>query len=340
MTDTDEQEQPREPVYGKIHVEIEEGTEPTRLDKALVAQCPDLSRARLQALIKEGQVIVDGYIIKKSSHEVAPKNQITIDIPPPRDDTIEAQDIPIDVVYEDEDLLVINKAAHMVVHPGAGNWDGTLVNALLHHCKGNLSGIGGVQRPGIVHRLDKETSGLLVVAKNDLAHQGLSDQLQDRSLSRIYKAFTWRVPTIIKSKVDMPIGRDKVNRIKMAIMMTTGREAVTHYRLKQGYGDGVAEIQCKLETGRTHQIRVHMQHIKHPLIGDPLYGLPDQEGRAMLKRAGYEVEEIAQIMAFERQALHAAEIGFFHPRTGEEMHFTCEMPEDLQNLENCLKSIL
>ena len=323
----------------RLDIQIPEDAAPSRLDKALAVACPDLSRSRLQALIKDGQVIVSGYIIKKPSYEVVSGNKISINIPPAVDDEMKAEDIPLDVIFEDDDLLVINKDVGMVVHPGAGNWDGTLVNALLHHCKGNLSGIGGVQRPGIVHRLDKETSGLIVVAKNDMAHQSLSDQLQDRSLSRIYKAFVWRAPVIIKSKVDMPIGRDNVNRIKMAIMMSSGREATTHYMLDKKYDEAASILECKLETGRTHQIRVHMQHIKHPLIGDPLYGLPNQEGRALLKRAGYESDAIDQIMAFDRQALHAAEIGFIHPRSDEQMHFKCDMPEDLQNLENCLNSI-
>lgn len=323
-----------------LHIEIPPESKPVRLDKALALACPDLSRSRLQALIKDDQVIVGDYIINKSSHLVEAGDKIIINIPPAVDDTIKAENIPLDIVYEDDDLLVINKAVGMVVHPGAGNWDGTLVNALLYHCKGNLSGIGGVQRPGIVHRLDKETSGLMVVAKNDMAHQGLSDQLQDRTLSRIYKAFVWHVPVIIKDKVDMPIGRDNNNRLKMGIMMKSGRDAVTHYMLRENYGGAVALLECKLETGRTHQIRVHMQHIKHPLIGDPLYGLPAQEGVALLKRGGYDEEAIAKIMAFNRQALHAAEIGFIHPQTDEEMHFKCDMPEDLQEIENLLKSML
>jgi 23S rRNA pseudouridine1911/1915/1917 synthase len=179
-----------------------------------------------------------------------------------------------------------------VVHPGAGNFDGTLVNALLYHCRGNLSGIGGVKRPGIVHRLDKETSGLMVVAKNDIAHQGLSEQLQDRTLSRTYVALAWRVPTLIKGTIDEPIGRHATNRLKMAIRKTSGREAVTHYHVQEKYGDIASWVECKLESGRTHQIRVHMQHIKHPLVGDPLYGLPDQEGVAYLKKAGMEPKNI------------------------------------------------
>lgn len=323
----------------KLEIEVHEDTAPSRLDKVLAMECPDFSRSRLQALIKGGQVIVEGFIIKKTSYEVKAGDNITITVPAAVDDEMKAEDIPLDIVFEDDDLLVINKSVGMVVHPGAGNWDGTLVNALLHHCKGNLSGISGVQRPGIVHRLDKETSGLMVVAKNDMAHQGLSDQLQDRTLSRIYKAFIWRAPTIIKGAVNMPIGRDTANRIKMGIMMKSGREAITHYHVREKYDEAVGLVECKLETGRTHQIRVHMQHIRHPLIGDPLYGLPDQEGTAILKRSGYEEDIIEQIMEFKRQALHAAEIGFIHPNSGEEMHFTCDMPDDLQNIENCLKTI-
>ena len=233
----------------KLEIKIPEEAKPSRLDKALAQECPDLSRSRLQALVKEGNVIVSGYVIKKNSHEVVAGDEITVKIPPAIEDEMKPENIPLDVVYEDDDLLVINKAVGMVVHPGAGNRDGTLVNALLHHCKGNLSGIGGVQRPGIVHRLDKETSGLMVVAKNDNAHQGLSDQLKDRTLSRVYNAFVWRVPTIIKGKVDMPIGRDNHNRLKMAIMMTSGREAVTHYKVHDKYEEAVAMMACKLETG-------------------------------------------------------------------------------------------
>lgn len=323
----------------KIDLEVPTGLPPTRLDKALADLHPALSRSRLKSLILDGQVIVGGYIIKSASHKVGAGDIITITVPDAVDDTPRAQNIPLEIVYEDEDLLVINKDVGMVVHPAAGNYDGTLVNALLHHCKGNLSGIGGVKRPGIVHRLDKETSGLMVVAKNDLAHQGLSAQLQDRTLSRIYTSIIWRAPTLIKGSVDMPIGRSTSNRLKMAIMMKSGRTATTHYHVQEKYDEAAALVDCKLESGRTHQIRVHMQHIKHPLVGDPLYGLPDQEGRALLKRSGYEDDIIDQIMAFSRQALHAREIGFIHPRLDEEMTFSSDIPTDLQNLKNLFKTI-
>ncbi len=322
-----------------IRLEIPEDTPPLRLDKALALLHPDMSRSRLKSLILAGDVVVEGFIVKTASYKVEAGNTIKIKVPPPVEDTPRAENIPLDIVYEDDDLLVINKAVGMVVHPAVGNMNGTLVNALLHHCKDNLSGIGGVKRPGIVHRLDKETSGLMVVAKNDMAHQGLSEQLQDRSLTRIYSALIWRVPTLLKGSVDMPIGRHSSNRLKMAIMMKSGRDAVTHYHCHEKYDEAASWVDCKLESGRTHQIRVHMQHIKHPLIGDPLYGLPHQEGQALLKRSGYEEETIKKIMSFDRQALHAREIGFFHPRSGEEMHFNSEMPEDLQKLKNLFKSI-
>ncbi len=322
-----------------ISLSVPEGTDPLRLDKALAILHPDLSRSRLKALILNGDVIVSGYIIKTASHKVSAGEVIKISIPPPIEDTPRAENIPLDIIYEDDDLLVVNKPVGMVVHPATGNLNGTLVNALLYHCKDNLSGIGGVKRPGIVHRLDKETSGLMVVAKNDMAHQGLSDQLQDRTLSRIYSALVWRVPTLIKGFVDMPIGRHSSNRLKMAIMMKSGREALTHYHVQEKYDEAASWLDCKLESGRTHQIRVHMQHAKHPLVGDPLYGLPNQEGQALLKRGGYDEDVIKQIMSFDRQALHAREIGFVHPRTEEEMHFTSHMPEDLQKLKSLFKTI-
>jgi 23S rRNA pseudouridine1911/1915/1917 synthase len=322
-----------------INVTVPEGQVPARLDKTIALLYPDLSRTRIKNLIEEGRVIVAGNIVSTPSFKVQEHDVITIEIPPAVDDTPEAQNISLDIIYEDDDLLVINKAADMVVHPGAGNHDGTLVNALLYHCKGNLSGIGGVKRPGIVHRLDRETSGLMVVAKNDKAHQGLSDQLQDRTLSRTYEAIVWRVPTLIKGKINEPVGRHQTNRLKMAVMKSSGRDAVTHYHVQENYGEVACLVECKLESGRTHQIRVHMQHIKHPIVGDPLYGLPQQEGEALLKKASVAPENIQKIMDFGRQALHAREIGFIHPLKGEPMHFKQKCPEDLLILKKCFKSI-
>lgn len=321
------------------NITVPETIDTGRVDKVLATLFPDLSRSRIKVLIEQGQVTVQQQKITTPSHRVNAGDKISIVIPDAVDDTPAAENIPLDIVYEDDDLIVINKAAGMVVHPAAGNRQGTLVNALLYHCKNNLSGIGGVKRPGIVHRLDKETSGLMVVAKNDHAHHGLSAQLQDRSLSRVYRALVWRVPIIIKGSVNLPVGRHGTNRLKMAIRKSSGREAKTHYQLVESYGDALSWLDCKLESGRTHQIRVHMQHIKHPLVGDPLYGLPDQEGRAILKKAGYDDKALETLMRFGRQALHAFEIGFIHPVSGQEMRFSCEFPEDLKIIENIVKSI-
>lgn len=313
-----------------------------RLDKVVALLVDDLSRARVQGLIDDGAVTVNGAPVRTSSFKVKAGDDIDIIVPPPVDAEPKAENIPLDIVYEDEDLLVINKAAGMVVHPGAGNWNGTLVNALLHHCKGSLSGIGGVARPGIVHRLDKDTSGLMIVAKNDRAHKGLAGQLSDRTLSRTYQAFVWRVPSIVKDKVNAPIGRHPANRLKMAVRPAKAagaREAVTYYLRESAVCDVVALFRCDLETGRTHQIRVHMQHIGHPLLGDPLYGLPRQEQISLLKKAGAGEAVLAAVTEFPRQALHAAEIRFIHPVLGEEMTFSSPLPEDLQTLFNHLKSI-
>jgi len=318
---------------------ITEDTSGTRLDKALANLMPDLSRSRIKDLIVAGQVGIDDKIIKTPSFKVSSGNRITVQIPDLVEADPEPENIPLNVIYEDDDLLVINKDANMVVHPAVGNSSGTLVNALLYHCGDSLSGIGGVKRPGIVHRLDKETSGLLVVAKHDQAHQGLSDQLKDRTLNRIYTAFTWRAPNLIKGKIDEPIGRHPTNRLKMAIMKSSGRDSRTHYHVQEKYGDAAAKIDCKLESGRTHQIRVHMQHIKNPIIGDPLYGLVEQESRSILSKSGYEEEIIDKVLNFPRQALHAQKIGFIHPQKGEEMAFETPLPEDIRNLENHLKSV-
>jgi 23S rRNA pseudouridine1911/1915/1917 synthase len=323
-----------------IYITLPEGYPLTRLDKAIADQLPDISRARIQSFIEDEKVKVSGRVEKKPSLRVGSGQELILSIPPAIDDTPRPQDIPLNIVYEDDDLLVINKVVGMVVHPAAGNFEGTLVNALLFHCGDSLSGVGGVKRPGIVHRLDKDTSGLMVVAKHDKAHQGLSGQLQNKSLFRLYYSFVWRSPTIIKGKVDLPIGRHSTNRLKMAVQKSSGRDAVTHYQSIESFQDAVSLFECRLETGRTHQIRVHMQQIKHPLVGDPLYGLPDQEGRALLKKAGYEPKVIEKIAEFPRQALHAAEIGFIHPVSGKKMHFKTEYPEDMQNLKNYLKSVV
>lgn len=311
-----------------------------RLDKFLAGACPDLSRTRLQALIDEGQVTLDGKTSRTPSLKIKDGAEISIIIPPPVDDTPRAENIPLDIVYEDDDLLVINKPAGLVVHPAAGHAQGTLVNALLYHCGDTLSGIGGVRRPGIVHRLDKETSGLMLVAKNDAAHRGLSAQLADRSLSRTYSAFVWDAPNIRKGFVDQPIGRHPTNRLRMAVTKSPGsREARTHFTVIESFGGGsAAHVQCDLETGRTHQVRVHMAYMNHPLIGDPLYGIQPTGRDSRLRKGRWAEEEIAIIRAFPRQALHAVEIRFIHPGTGEEESFESDLPPDMVALENALKT--
>ncbi len=310
-----------------------------RLDKALAALCDDYSRSRIQSLIEDGDVTLNGKVCTSSKQKVVAGDVIKLTVPPVIDAIPKPEDIPLDIVYQDDDLLVINKPVGLTVHPGAGQHSGTLVNALLYHCAGELSGIGGVARPGIVHRLDKDTSGLMVVAKNDRAHQGLSEQLVDRTLGRIYTAFVWKVPMPIKGIIDQPIGRHKISRIKMAVRGASARDATTHYHVEQAYGHTAAKVICQLESGRTHQIRVHMAHLKHPLIGDALYGLTEQEGRSLLNRAGLQEEARSQILSLDRQALHAGIIGFVHPVTGEEMEFEADLPEDLLALESVLETI-
>ena len=302
-----------------------------RMDKFLAAQAPELSRTRIQNLVSEGQVLLNGEVWDSASHKLKAGDEIVISVPEARDDTPVAEDIPLDIVYEDDALIVINKPVGLVVHAGAGHADGTLVNALLHHCGDTLSGIGGVKRPGIVHRLDKDTSGLMLVAKTDKAHKKLSAQLSDRTLHRRYKALVWGTPVPRKGVVDAPIGRHPSNRQKMGVVHRNGREARTQYLLVEEWGP-VSMVECTLETGRTHQVRVHMAHAGYPLLGDPLYGLARNGQTSRLKKGGLAEELIPQVLDFPRQALHAAEIAFIHPLTDEEMWFEADLPEDMQAL--------
>ncbi|SNS39394.1 ribosomal large subunit pseudouridine synthase D [Sphingomonas laterariae] len=293
-----------------------------RLDKALATALPEFSRERLKALINDGQVHrADGAPAGDPSAKVAPGDAFDVTVPPPIPLENEAQDIPLVIAYEDDHLIVVDKPAGLVVHPAAGNLDGTLVNALLHHCGGSLSGIGGVARPGIVHRIDKDTSGLMVAAKTDLAHEGLAKQFAAHSIDRRYRAIVAGLPVPTTGSVDGPIARSATHRKKMAIVQDgRGKRAVTHYRLITAL-KGASLVECRLETGRTHQVRVHMSSIGHPLLGDPVYGRIRPEHRSLLNRLG-----------FERQALHAAHLGFIHPYSGEHLAFDSNMPPDMQAL--------
>lgn len=315
-----------------------------RLDKALTAlcarheKCEDFSRARIQALIKAGQVLLNGKPCRSPSSKPGPGDILRICVPAPVEAVPEPEKIPLDILYEDEDLIVLNKQAGLVVHPGAGNPDGTLVNALLHHCGDSLSGIGGVLRPGIVHRLDKDTSGLMIAAKNDKAHRSLSRQLAGRTLSRIYKALVLGVPMPVKGAVNTALGRDPRNRIKMAVRRRGGKAAKTYYEVTAKYKEALALLECRLESGRTHQIRAHMQSIKHPIVGDPLYGPQATALRAALQLAGCDEPAIKAALDFPRQALHACALKFVHPASSESMSFKAPLPADIANLLDLLKN--
>lgn len=295
-----------------------------RLDRALAAVLPALSRERLKALISSGRVTGPaGAVRDPAAKALSGAYQVTIPEPAPAHNA--PQDIALDIVFEDEHLLVVDKPPGMVVHPAAGNADGTLVNALLHHCAGRLSGIGGVARPGIVHRIDKGTSGLLVVAKTDVAHEGLSAQFARHGIDRRYRAVVAGLPNPLAGTIDAPLARSPANRQKMAIVEgRRGKRAVTHYRVLEPLREA-ALVECRLETGRTHQVRVHMTSIGHPLLGDPAYGRTRMPHRELLKRLG-----------FERQALHAAELGFIHPVTGAPLSFKSDAPSDMQELLSAL----
>jgi len=299
-----------------------------RLDKALAGLLPTLSRERLKALILDGHVAgARGEPIRDPARKVAPGQTFTLDIPEAIPADAAAQEIPLAIVHEDAHLVVVDKPAGLVVHPAAGNLDGTLVNALLHHCGGSLSGIGGVARPGIVHRIDKDTSGLIVVAKSDAAHEGLARQFKDHSIERRYLAIVSGIPAPPSGTVDTWIGRSERNRKKMSVQHEgRGKHAVTHYRMVEPLC-GAALVECRLETGRTHQVRVHMSHIGHALLGDPVYG---GGGKGKLK-------DVLAKLSFRRQALHAVSLGFIHPVTGERLLFESAPPQDMQELLSQLR---
>lgn len=294
------------------HLPINEELKGTRLDKALSDYLNGVSRSYLQKLIKEGYVTVNDRP-EKASFKLNVQDRVMVTLPDEEPVDILPEDIPLDILYEDPELLVVNKPKGMVVHPSAGHSSGTLVNALLYHCSGQLSGINGVQRPGIVHRIDKDTTGALVVCKTDLAHQSLAAQLKEHSITRRYRAVVHHNIREDEGTVDAPIGRHPVDRKKMAVNYRNGKRAVTHYRVLERFGD-YTYIECRLETGRTHQIRVHMSHIGHPLLGDEIYG----PAKCPFRLQG--------------QCLHAMVLGFLHPVTGEYLEFTAPLPEYFEQL--------
>ena len=302
-----------------VQLLIDEENHGARVDSALSLQLPEISRSFIQKLIESGAVRVNGQLCTSKKHKVSKDDAVELQIPEPKALEAKAEDIPLQLVYEDDDLLVVNKPRGMVVHPAAGNESGTLVNAVMFHCKGRLSSINGVIRPGIVHRIDKDTSGLLVVAKNDMAHESLSQQLAAHSITRKYEALVFNNFIQDEGTVDAPIGRDPSNRLRQAVTDINSKRAVTHFKVLERFGKFTL-IEAKLETGRTHQIRVHMAYIKHPLVGDQVYGPKKQPFNA------------------EGQLLHAKTLGFVHPRTGEYMEFESSRPEIFDNILQSLRN--
>lgn len=292
---------------------IESEYEDDRVDSFLAEIEEELSRSYVQRLIKDSLVKINGSVVK-ANYRLREGDILTYEVPEPVSLEIEAEDIPLDILYEDDDLIVINKPKGMVVHPAAGHYQGTLVNALLYHCKDNLSGINGVMRPGIVHRIDMNTTGVLVVCKNDKAHQSIAEQLKVHSITRKYEAIVYHSFKQMEGTVDAPIGRHPIDRKKMAINPKNGKNAITNYRVLENFPNGYAHIECSLKTGRTHQIRVHMASIRHPLLGDDVYG-PEKDK-----------------FHLEGQALHARVLGFLHPTTQEYMEFEAPLPEYFQHL--------
>jgi len=310
-------------------------TEASRLDKFLGGQFPEISRARFQKLIADGHVTVEGATQKDTGFKLKIGQHVQVAVPEAAPPEPKGENIELEIVFEDKDLIVINKPQGLVVHPGAGNESGTLVNALIAHCGDSLSGIGGVKRPGIVHRIDKDTSGLLVIAKNDKAHASLSEQFaahgRDGRLQREYVAFVWGIPERRNGTVDTGIERSSANRQKMAVSKSaTAKQAITHWHVEENFG--VASlVRCKLETGRTHQIRVHMAHLGHPLLGDNVYGSGFNSSKVKLSAAAREA-----LGRVRGQALHAQVLGFEHPRSGKAMKFVSKLPEALEGLLSAL----
>jgi 23S rRNA pseudouridine1911/1915/1917 synthase len=315
-----------------------------RLDQWLAARLGgQFSRSRLQGLVKQGAVAIDGAAVTEPKRRIAGTETVTLDLPPAEEPVPQGEDIPLDILYEDDQLIVVDKPAGLVVHPGAGNWTGTLVNALVAHCGASLSGIGGVRRPGIVHRLDKDTSGVMVVAKTDTAHRALSAAFADHGrsgdLERAYLALVWGELSRATGTIDAPLGRhaDRVRRAVVPPARDDARHAVTHYAVQERYlpgADGrglLSLVECRLETGRTHQIRVHMAHAGHPLVGDSDYGAGFRTKANLLPEPAR-----TRVAAFPRQALHARLLGFRHPVTGEPLRFEAPVPRDMQEVLDSL----
>ena len=320
-----------------------------RLDAFLGAKADGISRSRAKALIEEGAVTVGGAVETNPRAPVKAGLQYAVNLPPPVPATPQAENIPLDILFEDEHLIILNKPAGLAVHPAPGSETGTLVNALLHHCQGQLSGIGGVERPGIVHRLDKLTSGVMVAAKTEAAHTGLAALFERHDIDRLYRAITRGAPRPLSGTIDAAIARSENDRKKMSVHKNpdspAARHAVTHYRAVETYGykdratrlPAAAMIECRLETGRTHQIRVHMTHAGAPLIGDPVYGR--QSGIIAWGSGEDHAAALAAARAFPRQALHAAVLGFVHPITGETHRFEQPLPEDMAGLVSALRKL-
>ena len=298
---------------------IDEENQSTRIDSVLSLLLPETSRSFIQKLIEGGNLRLNGDVITSKKYKLRAGDRVEITLPPPEKLSVEPENIPLDIVYEDSDVLVVNKPKGMVVHPAAGNYTGTLVNAVIYHCGDRLSSINGVIRPGIVHRIDKDTSGLLMLAKNDAAHESLSKQLAEHSITRRYKALVYNNFAEDSGTVDAPLGRDPKNRLKRAVTEQNSKRAVTHWKVTERFGKYTL-IEAKLETGRTHQIRVHMAYIKHPLVGDRVYGPAKQS------------------LARDGQMLHAEVLGFVHPKTGEYMEFRQPLPTEFRNLLERLRN--
>jgi len=315
-------------------VTVPENKSGVRVDRFLAESLDELSRSRIKALIGDGHLTVGEAVVTDASRKLRAGDLIGLEVPPARPASPVPQDIPLDVVYEDDQVIVIDKPAGIAVHPAPGSPDGTLVNALLHHCGDSLSGIGGVTRPGIVHRLDKDTSGLLVAAKTDRAHQALSEQFSARTIERAYVAVVWGMPSPREGTITGNIGRNPANRKKMAVVKRGGKAAVTHYRVERAVGRVASLVECRLETGRTHQIRVHMAEIGHSVVGDPLYG---GGNRSRLRATGEDTRHF--LKGFGRQALHARVLGFSHPLTGVHNSFTSEISSEINDLITILDKI-